>query len=135
MNATVVPREPGRGALSIGVAPARLSLGELTVDIAAQQARWRGRPVPLRPNEFRLLVHFVENPDQVFSRTSLIAMLGKDCEAIDERNRADTCSNVTSPRMAGSAARAGLTWHFARPPVIDLEYEMDCRRVMREVVI
>jgi hypothetical protein len=33
------------------------------------------------------------------------------------------------------AARAGLTWHFARPPVIDLEYEMDCRRVMREVVI
>jgi hypothetical protein len=28
-----------------------------------------------------------------------------------------------------------LTWHFARPPVIDLEYEMDCRRVLREVVI
>jgi hypothetical protein len=33
------------------------------------------------------------------------------------------------------AARAGLTWHFARPPVIDLEYEMDCRRVMLELVI
>ena len=33
------------------------------------------------------------------------------------------------------AARAGLSWHFARPPVIDLEYEMDCRRVMREMVI
>ena len=33
------------------------------------------------------------------------------------------------------AARAGLTWHFARPPVIDLEYEMDCRRVLRETVI
>ena len=33
------------------------------------------------------------------------------------------------------AARAGLVWHFARPPVIDLEYEMDCRRVLREVVI
>jgi hypothetical protein len=33
------------------------------------------------------------------------------------------------------AARSGLTWHFARPPVIDLEYEMDCRRVMREVVV
>jgi hypothetical protein len=31
--------------------------------------------------------------------------------------------------------RSGLTWHFARPPVIDLEYEMDCRRVMREMVI
>jgi len=33
------------------------------------------------------------------------------------------------------AARAGLTWHLARPPVIDLEYEMDCRRVLRETVI
>ena len=33
------------------------------------------------------------------------------------------------------AARSGLTWHFARPPVIDLEYEMDCRRVLREVVV
>jgi hypothetical protein len=33
------------------------------------------------------------------------------------------------------AARSGLTWHFARPPVVDLEYEMDCRRVMRETMI
>ena len=33
------------------------------------------------------------------------------------------------------ALRSGLTWHYARPPVVDLEYEMDCRRVMREVVI
>lgn len=33
------------------------------------------------------------------------------------------------------ATRSGLTWHFARPPVVDLEYEMDCRRVMREMVI
>jgi hypothetical protein len=33
------------------------------------------------------------------------------------------------------AAQSGLTWHFARPPVIDLEFEMDCRRVTREIVI
>jgi hypothetical protein len=33
------------------------------------------------------------------------------------------------------AMRSGLTWHFARPPVVDLEFEMDCRRVSREVVI
>jgi hypothetical protein len=30
------------------------------------------------------------------------------------------------------AARSGLTWHFNRPPVMGLEYEMDCRRVMDE---
>ena len=33
------------------------------------------------------------------------------------------------------AARSGLTWHFARPPVQMLEYEMDCRAVAREFVI
>jgi len=27
------------------------------------------------------------------------------------------------------AARNGLTWHFARPPVVGLDYEMDCRLV------
>ena len=30
------------------------------------------------------------------------------------------------------AARGGLTWHFARPPVTGLDYEMDCRGVPRE---
>jgi hypothetical protein len=37
--------------------------------------------------------------------------------------------------MRRGAARAGLTWHFARPPVVDLEYEMDCRGVHSEQVI
>jgi len=27
------------------------------------------------------------------------------------------------------AVQHGLTWHFARPPVVGLDYEMDCRRV------
>ncbi len=30
------------------------------------------------------------------------------------------------------AARCGLTWHFNRPPVIGLDYEMDCRSVAVE---
>jgi hypothetical protein len=33
------------------------------------------------------------------------------------------------------AARSGLTWHFSRPPVRGLEYEMDCRGVGRERVV
>ena len=33
------------------------------------------------------------------------------------------------------AARHGLTWHFCRPPVIGLEYEMDCRAVAVERVL
>ena len=63
----------------------RLRHGDITIDLAAFQARFKGKILPLRPNEFRLLVHFVENPDQVFSRGSLIGRLGKDAEVIDER--------------------------------------------------
>ena len=74
---------------AVGAAPAapraRIENGDLCIDLAAHQLRYRGQPVPLRPNEFRLLAHFIEHPDQVFSRTALIERLGKDEEAIDER--------------------------------------------------
>ena len=42
---------------------------------------------------------------------------------------------ISDELVRRGATRSGLTWHFARPPVIDLEYEMDCRRVVRETVI
>lgn len=33
------------------------------------------------------------------------------------------------------AMRQGLTWHFNRPPVAGLDYEMDCRRIHHESVL
>ncbi len=33
------------------------------------------------------------------------------------------------------AAHSGLTWHYARPPVRELEYEMDCRGIGRESIV
>lgn len=33
------------------------------------------------------------------------------------------------------AARHGLTWHYDRPPVVGLDFEMDCRRVFTEHVL
>lgn len=33
------------------------------------------------------------------------------------------------------AMRHGLTWHYVRPPVVDMEFEMDCRRVLTERVV
>ena len=42
---------------------------------------------------------------------------------------------VASELARRGASRQGMTWHFARPPVVDLEFEMDTRRVMREMVI
>ena len=37
--------------------------------------------------------------------------------------------------VSRGAARSGLTWHYCRPPVVDLEYEMDCRGIYSERVM
>ncbi|QFT78606.1 response regulator transcription factor [Erythrobacter sp. THAF29] len=63
----------------------RIEAGDLVIDLAALQARWNEKPVQLRPNEFRLLRYFAENPNQVLSREDLIAGLGKGDAPIDER--------------------------------------------------
>ena len=33
------------------------------------------------------------------------------------------------------AASGGFVWHFARPPIVDLEFEMDVRGTVREIVL
>ncbi len=33
------------------------------------------------------------------------------------------------------ATPAGLTWHYARPPVVGLDYEMDVRGISREIIL
>ena len=63
----------------------RFELGALSIDMAALQARWNENPIVLRPNEFRLLRFFAENPNRVLTREDLIAGLGKREPAIDER--------------------------------------------------
>ncbi len=62
-----------------------LKLGELTVDVAAFRARVGGKAVDLMPNEFRLLRFLVEHPGRVFTRSQLIAALGKHDGPVDER--------------------------------------------------
>jgi len=37
--------------------------------------------------------------------------------------------------VRSGASAHGLVWHYCRPPVVDLEYEMDCRAIRRELVI
>ncbi|MED5544523.1 MAG: response regulator transcription factor [Pseudomonadota bacterium] len=59
--------------------------GDLTVDVAAFQARWQGKPISLMPNELRLLRYFIEHPGRVFTRAQLIAALGKQEPPVDER--------------------------------------------------
>ncbi len=54
-----------------------LELGELHINVAGEQARWRGQQIALRPNEFRVLRFLAENPNRVLSRQELVHALGK----------------------------------------------------------
>ena len=42
---------------------------------------------------------------------------------------------LASEIVPRGAARHGLTWHYCRPPVVGLDYEMDCRGVAIERVV
>ena len=43
-------------------------------------------------------------------------------------------ASVIKPRLH-EAGRHGVRWHFARPPVLEIEFEMDLRGVRREIVV
>jgi len=66
-------------------APGRMELGALTIDLAALQARWNGRPIVLPPNEFRLLRLMAEHADHVLTREDVIEGLGKHGHPLDAR--------------------------------------------------
>jgi two-component system, OmpR family, phosphate regulon response regulator PhoB len=74
-----------RSAAGSDVALRKLVHGELMVDTSAYKAHYRGKTLPLGPTEFRLLTHFMEHPDRVFSRASLIAVVGKGGRISDDR--------------------------------------------------
>jgi hypothetical protein len=59
----------------------------------------------------------------------------KDTTAVQAYTVHDFHPVVADELVRRGAMRSGLTWHFARPPVVDLEFEMDCRRVTRETVV
>ena len=69
------------------------------------------------------------------SRLAAFGFGWKDTTAVQAYTVHDFHPVMADELVRRGAARSGLTWHFARPPVIDLEFEMDCRRVTRETVI
>ncbi|RIV85904.1 response regulator transcription factor [Aurantiacibacter zhengii] len=55
-----------------------LEIGDLQINVAGEQARWRDAQIALRPNEFRVLRFMAENPNRVLTRQELIEALGKE---------------------------------------------------------
>ncbi len=67
------------------LAQGNVSVGDLMIDPGAMQVRWKNQRFELRPNEYRLLRFFAENPNRLHTRQDLIAGLGKSSDPIDER--------------------------------------------------
>ena len=56
-----------------------LTRGDLSVDTVRHRVSRSGRAIELSPTEYRLLLHFMENPGRVFSRDQLLnAVWGRD---------------------------------------------------------
>jgi hypothetical protein len=69
------------------------------------------------------------------SRLDEFGFTWKDTTGVQAYTVHDFHPVISDELVRRGAMHSGLTWHFARPPVIDLEYEMDCRRVTREMVV
>jgi hypothetical protein len=87
----------------------------------------------LSPEGLREKVRFTVGSME--SRLGAFGLSWKDTTAVQAYTVHDFHPAISDELVRRGATRSGLTWHFARPPVIDLEYEMDCRRVMRERVV
>jgi hypothetical protein len=87
----------------------------------------------LSPDGIREKVRFTVS--QMENRLGAFGFGWKNTTATQAYTVHDFHPVIADELVRRGAMRCGLTWHFARPPVIDLEYEMDCRRVMRETVV
>lgn len=61
------------------------------------------------------------------SRLSALGFTWADTTATQVYTVHDLYPFLADEIVRRGAASAGLTWHYCRPPVVDLEYEMDCR--------
>ena len=72
---------------------------------------------------------------QMESRMSALGFSWADTTATQVYTVHDLHPFLADEIVRRGAARSGLTWHFSRPPVIGLEYEMDCRGIMQEQTV
>jgi len=66
------------------------------------------------------------------SRLSALGFTWADTTATQVYTVQDLHPFLADEIVRRGAANAGLTWHYCRPPVVALEYEMDCRGVALE---
>src|SRR5262249_53776084 len=85
------------------------------------------------PDAMREKAHFVL--EEITRRLGLFGVGWRDTTACQVYTIRDIYLFFVDEIVRRGAAQAGINWHFTRPPVRDLEFEVDCRSVRGEGVI
>ena len=91
------------------------------------------RPGDTSPDGLREKARFVLG--EMERRLGLLGFTWADTTAAQVYTVFDLHAFLANEIVRRGAARGGLTWHYCRPPVRGLDYEMDCRGVMDEHVV
>ncbi len=91
------------------------------------------RRCDVSPDGLREKARFVLGEQE--RRMALLGFSWRDVTATHVYSVHDIHPLLSTEILARGAAPGGATWHFCRPPVVDLDYEMDCRGLAREVVL
>jgi hypothetical protein len=91
------------------------------------------RPGDLSPDGLRAKARFVLA--EIERRIAALGFGWADVTATQLYTVHDIHPLLADEIVARGAAPAGLTWHFARPPVAGLDFEMDARGLARELVL
>jgi len=133
------PAEPGFHAFSYTVAggaarPSFVVAG--SGEVPEGKASYRDhivRPGDISPAGLREKARFVL--DAMEARMAGLGVGWRDTTATQVYTVHDIHPFLVDEIIARGAAAHGVAWHYCRPPVVGLDFEMDCRGVDRERVI
>lgn len=131
------PAEPSLYAFSYTV-PARSARGSFIVAGSGEAPEGKGnyRDHVIRPGDvsidgLREKMRFVMG--EMEARLAALGFAWKDAGSTQVYTVRDVGALVKQEIFAKGAAPGGLSWHFCRPPVAGLDYEMDVRGAAREL--
>jgi hypothetical protein len=90
-------------------------------------------PGDLSPAGMRAKVRFVR--EEMQRRLAGFGLEWRDVTATQAYSIRDFHDCLADELIAEGAAKHGVIWHYCRPPIVGLDFEMDCRGVSRELFV
>lgn len=134
------PPEPVLYAFSYTVPASGLRRGGFIVaggaEVRAGSGSFRERTVRYRETSLDALREKVRHVvGEMEARLTALGFSWHDALSTQAYTVQDIGPLVGPELAARGVAPGGLSWHFARPPVVDLEFEMDVRGAAREIAL